>query len=162
MWLAAPPWSDGGARSRWRGFRVAIFVQKFLEAFRRGSTLLGAPRTILELKEVRGGGGVIGAATNVVKRGGLRGSFEAVRRRTRPNQELVRVARFRDGSWVPRRTQGWPEKNGFDERKRKRGFREVRERGDREERESPKKFKSFSLSRFLSKSQNYSIDNIPV
>ena len=83
--------------------------------------------------------GVIGAATNVKKRSGLRGSFEAVRRRTWPNQELVRVARFRDGSWVPRRTQGWPEKNGSDERKRKRGFREVRERGDKEERESPKK-----------------------
>ena len=46
--------------------------------------------------------------------------------------------------------------------KKSKGFREVRERGDREERESPKKFKSFSLSRFLSKSQNYSIDNIPV
>ena len=58
----------------------------------------------------------------------------------------MRVARFRDGSWVPRRMQGWPEKNGSDERKRKRGFWEVRERGDREEKESPKK----NLKVFLS------------
>ena len=94
-----------------------VFVQRSLKALRRRLTLLGAPRTVLELKEVRGGGGVIGAVTDVKKCGGSRGSFQAVRQRSWPNQELVRVARFRDWSWVPLRTQGWPEKNGSDERK---------------------------------------------
>ena len=63
--MAAPLWSDGGAQSRWRGFRVAIFVHQFLEAFRRGSTFLGAPRTALEQKEVGRDGGVTGVATDV-------------------------------------------------------------------------------------------------
>ena len=55
-----------------------VFMQRSLKTHRRRSTLLGVPRATLELKEVRGGGGVVGAATGVKNRGGSRGSFKAV------------------------------------------------------------------------------------
>ena len=94
-----------------------VFMQRSLKTHRRRSTLLGVPRTTLELKEVRGGDGVVGAAMGMKNRGGSRGSFEAVRRRSRLNQKLVKVAGVRAWSWVPRRTQGWPKKKGFGEKK---------------------------------------------
>ena len=93
-----------------------VFVQCFLKTHRRRSTLLGVPRATLELKEVRGGSGMVGTATGVKNRCGSRGSFEADRRRSRLNQKLVKVAGVRAWSWVPRRTQGWSEKKGFGER----------------------------------------------
>ena len=53
---------------------------------------------------------------NARKWHGSRGSFEAVRRRSLPNQEQMKVAGVWAWSWVPRRTQGWPEKEGFSEK----------------------------------------------
>ena len=139
-WLAASPWSDGGARRRWRGFEVVILRATSLEALWRRSTLLGAPRNALELKEVRGDGGVTRAATNV-KIAMVRAAHSklpdnanagpeadegrrssSLTENTSSNARLVGNGRIRWG------------------RMKKKGFREVKEREDKEERENPKNF----------------------
>ena len=55
-----------------------IFVQGSKRTLRRRSALQGAPRVDLQLKEVRGGGKVVGAATEPRTGSATRGQIRAI------------------------------------------------------------------------------------